>query len=366
RLVDVVQWGTSNWNSMESAFYGAANLKVSATDSPNLTEVSTMENTFRDCASLTTIPNINLWNTATVTNMRNMFSGAKAFNQDLSAWNTSNVINMEGIFKDATVFNQPLTNWNTAKVTTMRNMFNYAKAFDQDLSTWQWNKDVDLDGFLSYSGLNCRNLGIVLNALLNEDLRGVRLGVENLIFGNSAAEAYLALVNDRGWQISGVAPTGFDCENSLITNWDLSKTGFAGNNSISFFPEVIAETSSKYYWTSSNGLSGGGIIGQADFGTLFTITNLPQNEMIKLYIESRNLTRFAIANSGDKKRLMEVRHWGTSKWTSMRNAFYGASNLTISASDVPNLIEVRNMEGMFAGCATLNGPANIGTWNTSR
>ena len=38
--------------------------------------------------------------------MQDMFYGAAAFNQDISAWNTAAVTTMDGMFENAVAFNQ--------------------------------------------------------------------------------------------------------------------------------------------------------------------------------------------------------------------------------------------------------------------
>ncbi len=51
-----------------------------------------------------------------------MFSYAKAFNQNIGKWNTAKVVDMAGtygMFVSASAFNQNLAGWNTARVTTM-------------------------------------------------------------------------------------------------------------------------------------------------------------------------------------------------------------------------------------------------------
>ncbi len=66
---------------------------------------------------------------------------------------------------------------------------------------------------------------------------------------------------------------------------------------------------------------------------------------------------------GDKDKLLTVEQWGTSKWTSMNDAFSGCSNLVIQATDAPDLSNVTDMFGMFYDADSLN--QNISHWDTS-
>jgi surface protein len=49
----------------------------------------------------------------------------------------------------------------------------------------------------------------------------------------------------------------------------------------------------------------------------------------------------------------------------MDSAFYACTHLNITSTDVPDLSLVTSMNGMFMNCNTLNGPANINSWNTT-
>jgi surface protein len=94
-----------------------------------------------------------------VTDMSNMFSGASAFNGDISDWNTSSVIYMEGVFSSASAFNQPIGSWNTGNVISMRYLFASASAFNQDISTWNTGNVTDMQEMFSGAIAFDQNIG---------------------------------------------------------------------------------------------------------------------------------------------------------------------------------------------------------------
>jgi surface protein len=62
-------------------------------------------------------------------------------------------------------------------------------------------------------------------------------------------------------------------------------------------------------------------------------------------------------------KLLAVEQWGSGKWSDMRDAFRGCENMTVTATDVPDLSGVTDMYRMFLGASSLNG--DIGGWDTS-
>ena len=84
KLIDINQWGTASWTTMDGAFRGASNMQMSATDRPDLSAVSSMRSMFRDAHLFN--GDIGNWNVAEVTNMGGMFNGADAFEQNLGPW----------------------------------------------------------------------------------------------------------------------------------------------------------------------------------------------------------------------------------------------------------------------------------------
>jgi surface protein len=172
--------GTANWTSVVNwgqlqlgtdnygyNFYGCTNLDLSSvSDTLDLTGVTNFAGLFFECPSLTTINNINSWDTSAITTMAEMFSGCTAFNQALSFdtsaveamgtmffnatnfnsalnLNTSAVTDMNGMFSGCSVFNQPLS-FDTSSVEAMNRMFRDATAFNQNISSWNTGAVTDM------------------------------------------------------------------------------------------------------------------------------------------------------------------------------------------------------------------------------
>ena len=76
-----------------------------------------------------------------------------------------------------------------------------------------------------------------------------------------------------------------------------------------------------------------------------------------------NFPRIYFNDTGDKDKIIAINQWGTISWTSMARAFRGCSNLTIPATDAPDLTGVTTMYFMFASASSFNG--DISSWNVS-
>jgi len=75
-------------------------------------------------------------------------------------------------------------------------------------------------------------------------------------------------------------------------------------------------------------------------------------------------------NSGDVKKVLNISQWGTTLWSSMVNSFYGAINMTVTATDVPDFSQLGSANGasllkMFRGCTQLTTLGND-NWDMSR
>ena len=76
------------------------------------------------------------WDVSNVTNMMDLFNGARSFNKPLNNWNVSKVpvTDMGGLFDGASSFNQPLNKWDVSNVKYMGGVFDGASSFTTNRS----------------------------------------------------------------------------------------------------------------------------------------------------------------------------------------------------------------------------------------
>lgn len=66
--------------------------------------------------------------------------------------------------------------------------------------------------------------------------------------------------------------------------------------------------------------------------------------------------------AGDREKILSVDQWGTNHWGAMGNAFFGCSNLSIAASDTPDLSGIHDLTYTFRGT---NFSAGLSDWDVS-
>ena len=249
KIVDVVQWGNVVWSDMSNAFRMTSNLDISARDTPDLSEVTSTQNMFRDVASMDI--DIGHWHVSNVTDMSGMFWGAASFNQDIGDWDVSNVIDMSDMFHDAASFNRFIGNWDVSSVTDMSRMFRRADSFSGGISRWDTGNVIDMtemfsearsfninlgdwdvssvehmDQMLDESNLSVRNYDLTLTGWSSQDLKpDVTLGASGLYYCEAEADRQY-LIDHFNWTIvdEGV---GADCEPTSVENPEVIPDAFA-------------------------------------------------------------------------------------------------------------------------------------------
>jgi hypothetical protein len=141
KIISVNRWGVLQIGSNGGAFQSCTNLDLSTvTDVLNLNGVITLANTFRNCTSLTTINNIDLWDTSTIQTTNLMFWGVTNFDGNLSNWDTSQLVNTTNMFLNATSFNNGgdsgINDWDVSALQNATAMFRNAISFEQPINNW--------------------------------------------------------------------------------------------------------------------------------------------------------------------------------------------------------------------------------------
>lgn len=181
-IIRISQWGDVKWSSFKGAFYGCENLRVAATDMPNIEMVKDMSYAFAN-SGVTNILNINEWNVSNVTNMHSMFANAKSFNTNISTWDVSNVKRMNNMFNQASSFNQDLSNWNISSL-----------------------EPIGLnDVSFANSGMNCKNFSKIIHAWANLDNIpvGVEINAEGMELSYALTNVKTFLSNEYSWTFLG-------------------------------------------------------------------------------------------------------------------------------------------------------------------
>ena len=395
-LKTVTQWGGGQWSNMQRAFQGATTMDVTATDSPNLSNVTDFLYMFLDCNALknangsmanwafTTDPtksismstmfqsailfnqNIGAWNMTRVTNTSAMFNNATAFNQDISAWDVSNVTTMANMFV-STKFNQNINAWNVANVTDMSAMFQGTTAFNQPLNSWDVSKVANMTSMFQSSVLfnqdiSAWNVSAVTN--MNYMFYDARVFNQNISAWNVSNVTtmqgmfrQMPLFNQPldAWGIKTSKVTNMQemfysspLFNQPLNSWDMSKvttTYFMFYRANSFNQDLNS-------WNLSS-LTNGTQMFQENTAFNGNIANWQFSTDPAKYINLSNMF-----NSASKFN-RDISAWNVIRVTNMNAMFISTSvfNQDLSAWDVSN---VTDMSNMFNNAQAFNMPLNWG------
>jgi surface protein len=237
KILEISSWGPFKFGNTGQYFTGANNLAITATDKPDMAGTTTMSEAFRDCSSLTTVPNMDTWDMSAVTDMSLMFMGATAFNQPIGSWNTSSARLMQWMFYNATAFNQAIGGWNTALVQTTALMFRNASAFNQPIGAWNTASITDMSSMFNGASafnqpIGSWNTAAVTNfrfmfaqaSAFNQSLdnwnTGAVTNMENMFFGASAFNKAIGMWNTGSVTKMGGMFLNASAFNQPIESWN--------------------------------------------------------------------------------------------------------------------------------------------------
>ena len=71
-----------------------------------------------------------------------------------------------------------------------------------------------------------------------------------------------------------------------------------------------------------------------------------------------------INDEENKNKLVTIKQWGNIHWETMSYAFHGCANVTLTATDTPDLSAVTDIGGMFSYALAFNG--DLSKWDVSK
>jgi surface protein len=151
-----------------------------------------------------------------------------------------------------------------------------------------------------------------------------------------------------------ISPIPAEAAGEFITTWKTNNAGTSGSTSITI-PTTGGGYNYDVDWDNNGTFEQTGITGNVthNFGVAGTYTIKIRGTFPRIYFN----------NSGDRLKILSVDQWGTIAWSSMEKAFWNCQNLTILASDTPNLSGVTNMAQMLQETYSFN--QNINSWDVS-
>lgn len=138
KIIGISRWGKDfKLGNGTGYFYGCSNLVITATDTLNTSEMTTMQNAFRDCDSIVDIPNIGTWDTSGVSSWFAAFGSMASFTgSSLSDLDVSGDTSFTSMFFNSPLFNADISGWIVSNATSFNTMFLNATSFDRDLGAW--------------------------------------------------------------------------------------------------------------------------------------------------------------------------------------------------------------------------------------
>ena len=379
-------WNVSAVTNMSYMFFATDSFNHPL-DSWNVSAVTNMNSMFTAADSFN--HPLDSWNVSAVTNMNSMFTAADSFNHPLDSWNVSAVTGMESMFDDASSFNHPLDSWNVSAVTNMNSMFSTASSFNHPLDSWDVSAVTGMTDMFSGASSFNQNLGkwYVVPAGAAYDVSETSLAVTTISAQNFFLDRHVPTYgigtgNDFGlFDMTGdiltfksapsigkyevnVTASGSNVFENDNNNWRMFNVTVAGLPAGAFVTTWGATDDDLVVEIPVGGTTSNYAI---DWGDRSTTTHTAG--ATHTYGTAGNYT---VSISGDFKRillngnqdnapqLLSIDQWGDIEWSSMANAFRGASNMTYKATDAPDLSGVTDMSGMFSGATSFDG--DISSW----
>jgi len=297
--------------------------------------------------------NANVNFTFAPTSLSKAFLGSTVFNKDLSNWDVSGVTDFKDSFSYAYAFNKPL-NWtfsnNVADNIEMSDMFKNAVSFNQDISSWDTSRVVKMDSmflFTQPSGLTIAPM--VFNQDINSWDTSKVTDASGMFFNSVAFNKSLTNWFNTGSLTGNGIINMFDgatAFNGDVSGWDTSNcTNISG-----VFKDAVNFNKSISSWNTGNSIA---------FVSTFENAAAYDEDLSALDVSSAQFLVSTFKNATSFNKNLEA--WDVSACTNMSSMFQGATsfNSELDGWGVKTS-NVTSFELMFDGADAFN--KNIGSW----
>jgi surface protein len=308
KIIDIKQWGEVAWSSFERAFYGCENMLTTATDIPNLSNVTDMYYMFANTSSAN--PDVSNWDVSSVTAMSYMFYNASSANPEVSNWDVSSVTSMYAMFYGASSANPNTTNWDVSSVTDMSYMFYNASSANPEVSNWDVSSVTSMKHMF-------RNTSSANPNTTNWDVSSVT-DMRLMFYNTSSANPDVS-----NWDVSSVTSMyamfyGASSANPEVSNWDVSSV----TSMYAMFFRASSANPDVSNWDVSN---------VTDMRSMFRNTSSANPEVSNWDVSNVTDMRSMFRNTSSANP--DMRNWDISNVTNMssmlENSNLSVENLTL-------------------------------------
>jgi surface protein len=166
---------------------------------------------------------------------------------------------------------------------------------------------------------------------------------------------YAVVIDDLGRMSSCAATVTVETLDPFTTTWKTDNLGTSNDNQITL-PTI---GSGRFDIDWGDGSIMYNRLGNSNITHTYST---PGTYTVRI---TGDLRRFRFNGGGDAAKLLTIERWGNIKWTNMSGAFFGCTNLDVTAIDTPDLSDVTDMSLMFTSCENLIGTTAFGAWDVS-
>jgi uncharacterized protein YndB with AHSA1/START domain len=332
KLVDILQHGDVTYLNDIRTLYNTSLTSVSATDIPDLSNITSMRAFFLDSSLLTDITNFHLWDVSTVTDITNIFYNCTLFNDDIPIFTSAT--NGTQAFQQASSFNQNI-NGKFPALTNGSSMLQNCASFNND--------GVGISGFntvLNANSMfnNCDALNVTINGFTNCTTATDFLA--NTAIFNSTVSGFNSLINSNRFFLNAISynqPIGFSV--SQISFAQSKFQGATSYNQVTNGYTNLQNANSMFNFASS--FNNGGV-SMTGYDSL-TNTSFMFRACVAFDQDTSALNVSAVTNS---------------------SFMYNSCSILNSPVPTSSFNSVTTANNMFNGCNAFNQPIGPNSFNS--